>query len=141
VQVKTFYRVNHKTTKQGLWYDFAGGFTGLIHNEFSFCQNRELRMDFDPEIVGYMSVVETLPQLCVWFTPSDILRLQTVGYYAHEYQSADYKWYPRFGHYVMNQANFKLVRRIVLHSATGAESTLPCSVPQNRYLFCGTEGQ
>ncbi len=39
---ETFFRVSHENTEQGLWYDFDGHFTGLIHSRFSFCQNHEL---------------------------------------------------------------------------------------------------
>lgn len=63
MQDKTFYRVNHHLTRQGLWYDYNGEFTGLIHNDFTFCKNTALPMDFDPAIVGFVSVVETLEQL------------------------------------------------------------------------------
>lgn len=49
--MQTFYRVCNNQSKQGLWYNFDGTFTGLIHDEFSFCQNATLRMDFDPELV------------------------------------------------------------------------------------------
>ena len=49
---QTYFRVCHKDTLQGLWYTYEGEFTGLIHNEFGFCQNNALRMDFDEEIVG-----------------------------------------------------------------------------------------
>jgi hypothetical protein len=47
--MKTFYRVNHEQTKQGLWYRFNGEFSGLIHNQFNFCQNKELKMGASQE--------------------------------------------------------------------------------------------
>ena len=31
--MKRFYRVSNVETQQGLWYNFNGEFTGLIHNE------------------------------------------------------------------------------------------------------------
>lgn len=43
----TFYRVCNLETYQGLWYDYKGNFTGLIHNEFNFCANSELKMVWD----------------------------------------------------------------------------------------------
>lgn len=112
--MKTFFRVNHVITQQGLWYDYAGGFTGLIHERFDFCENRELKMDFDPEIVGYFSAVETVEQLFVWFPRQDILRLQPHGFCIHEYISDDFKFYERFQHFVINQSNATLVRKILL---------------------------
>jgi hypothetical protein len=41
---KTFYRVCNNDSLQGLWYNYDGTFTGLIHNEFNFCVNNELKM-------------------------------------------------------------------------------------------------
>ena len=60
---KIFYRIANKDTKQGLWYDSEGKFTGLIHNEFNFCMNRDLPMPFDPEIVGWLSATDSLEDL------------------------------------------------------------------------------
>lgn len=111
---KTFYRVSHEVTKQGLWYARDGRFTGLIHDELSFCANYALSMDFDPEVVGYVSVVETLEQLYHWFPVGDILRLQERGWFAYEYRSGDYKWYERFGHYLAKMDSIKEVRKITL---------------------------
>lgn len=111
---KLFYRVNHETTMQGLWYDFSGGFTGLIHGDFSFCMNTQLRMDYDPEIVGFVSAVETLQQLYQWFNRNDILRLQELGWFIFEYQSDDYKWYERFSHYAVKQSSMTHACKIVL---------------------------
>jgi hypothetical protein len=73
--MKTFYRVNNKWTGQGLWYDYAGDFTGLIHDRFRFCKNHDLAMDFDPEIAGWLSATEQLDQLWFWFPKEDIARL------------------------------------------------------------------
>ena len=39
-----FYRVCNISTKQGLWYDTQGEFTGLIHGDFNFCLNNQLKM-------------------------------------------------------------------------------------------------
>jgi hypothetical protein len=114
---KTFYRVNHETTLQGLWYDFEGGFTGLIHDQFSFCQNRELVMDFDPEVTGFISATETLEELFAWFSREDILALQLHGFYIHQYTASEFKRYERFGHWLINQAEAKLVGPIRLEPA------------------------
>ena len=54
---KTYYRVCNKDTLQGLWYAINGEFTGLIHNDFNFCQNTSLKMDFDTELVGYQQLI------------------------------------------------------------------------------------
>lgn len=51
---RVFYRVCHEHSLRGLWYDYQGGFTGIIHNEFNFCKNNEMKMDFDIELVGFL---------------------------------------------------------------------------------------
>jgi len=100
---KLFYRVCNTSTQQGLWYHFNGTFTGLIHNEFKFCQNNELKMDFDPEIVGWLSAVEELEDLWKWFTKEDIIELQRYGWFIHIYETSDYKFYDRFQHLIIKQ--------------------------------------
>jgi hypothetical protein len=112
---QTYFRVCHKDTLQGLWYAFNGEFTGLIHNEFSFCQNNELRMDFDEEIVGWLSAVKNLEDLWVWFTKEDIARLQEHGWFIHEFEAEDVKFYDRFQHLVIKQdtSNVFMVHEIM----------------------------
>jgi hypothetical protein len=51
MEKKLFYRVCHKDTLQGLWYDYKGLFTGKIHNEFDFCTHNKLKMDFDSHLI------------------------------------------------------------------------------------------
>jgi hypothetical protein len=106
---QTYFRVCHKDTLQGLWYTYGGEFTGLIHNEFGFCQNNALRMDFDEEIVGWLSAVETLDNLFHWFTQKDINELQKHGWYIHEFEAEDVKFYERFQHTVIKQGTSKVV--------------------------------
>ncbi len=110
---KTFYRVCNPQTHQGLWYDFQGNFTGLIHNRFSYCANNALKMDYDPEIVGFLSATRTLEDLYQWFSLGDILRLQCDGWFVYEFESTNYKWYERFSHWVIKQDDSRVVRRIV----------------------------
>lgn len=112
--MSSFYRVCHVDTMQGLWYQFNGEFTGLIHDKFNFCANRDLKMDFDPEIVGWLSVVDTLEALYHWFTQDDIRKLQEHGWYIHEFESEDSKFYERFQHLIINQETSKVVRKIEL---------------------------
>ncbi len=111
---KTFYRVCNPESQQGLWYDFQGQFTGLIHNKFQFCQNHELRMDYDQEICGFLSAVESLEDLYQWFSVDDIKKLQEHGWAIHEYQADNYWFYERFQHPVICQKTSKLVRKIEL---------------------------
>lgn len=109
----TFYRVCHEKTLRGLWYDFDGNFTGIIHNEFNFCKNNKLEMDFDPELVGWLSATDSLDKLFEWFPKEDILKLQTFGWYLHEFEAVDFKLYERFNHTVINQKTSKVVKKII----------------------------
>lgn len=111
---KLFYRVCNTETQQGLWYDFTGDFTGLIHDKFDFCANTTLAMDFDPELVGYLSATDSLEDLFKWFTKEDIARLQEHDYYIHVYETEDYKFYEKFQHLVINQQNSTLLKKILL---------------------------
>jgi hypothetical protein len=112
---KTFYRVSHQDTHQGLWYNFDGKFTGLIHDAFSFCKNTELKMDFDQSIVGYLSATPELDALYHWFTKEDILKLQEHGFYIHKYESSDYWFYEKFQHFVIHRDSMYFVEKIVLN--------------------------
>ena len=114
MEAKKYYRVCNKETLQGLWYDYKGQFTGLIHEEFAFCTNNQLEMDFDPEIVGWLSATDSLETLWNWFTKSDILELQKHGWFIHEFEAVDVKFYERFQHQVINQETSKLLRVIEL---------------------------
>ena len=109
-----FYRVCNKETKQGLWYTQSGVHTGLIHNEFNFCTNSGLAMDFDPEIVGWLSAVMNLDDLWKWFTKEDILRLQEHDYYIYEYEVISHKFYEKFQHFVIEQSTSYPVKQIIL---------------------------
>lgn len=109
-----YYRVCNKETLQGLWYDYKGQFTGLIHEEFAFCKNYELEMDFDPEIVGWLSATESLETLYNWFPKEDIVRLQKWGWFIHEFEASDVKFYERFQHQVIKQDTSKVLRIIEL---------------------------
>ena len=112
--MKTFYRVCNPETEQGLWYDYNGAFTGLIHHRFNFCKNNDLKMDFDDELVGWLSAVENLEDLYQWFTVEDIKRLQEFGWTIHEYEVDNYRFYDRFKHPVICQKTSKLTKRIIL---------------------------
>lgn len=91
--MKVFYRVAHINTKQGLWYNESGDFTGLIHTVFDFCKNKELQMPFDAEIVGFLSATDKLEDLFHWFTKEDIERLEMYGFYITVYAAENYKQY------------------------------------------------
>jgi hypothetical protein len=109
-----FYRVSHMETQQGLWYDFKGEFTGLIHNEFNFCINNQLKMDYDPELVGWLSATDSLETLYNWFTKDDIIKLQNHGWFIHVYETEDVKFYERFQHQIIKQDTAELLGIIKL---------------------------
>lgn len=111
---KIFYRVGNLETSQGLWYDTQGIFTGLIHNEFNFCKNNELKMDFDPELVGWLSATDTTTHLFEWFPREDIINLQKQGWFIHVYEAVDYKFYERFQHLIIKQETSKFLATIPL---------------------------
>ena len=112
--MKKFYRVCNPESEQGLWYDFKGQFTGLIHGRFNFCKNHDLKMDFDDELVGWLSAVKNFDDLYQWFTVEDIKRLQEFGWYIHEYVVDNHRFYDRFRHHVICQKTSKLSKRIIL---------------------------
>ena len=112
---KIYYRVCHKDTLQGLWYTFNGDFTGLIHNEFNFCVNNELAMDFDPEIVGWLSATDSLETLYHWFSLEDIIKLQDHGWFIFEFEAEDVKFYERFQHLIIKQETSKPIKMIELN--------------------------
>ena len=101
METKLFYRVANIKTQQGLWYDFKGNFTGLIHNEFNFCMNNKLQMPFDDKIVGWLSATDTLDDLFNWFSKEDLCRLKEFGYYILIYESSEYKIHQN--HWVIKQ--------------------------------------
>ena len=111
---KRFYRVSNEETQQGLWYDFTGTFTGNIHHKFDFCKHRDLAMDFDEELVGFISAVPSLDELYTWFPKEDIIKLQEHGYYIHVFESDDHKFYERFQHTVIKQSTSKVIEKIIL---------------------------
>jgi len=112
--MKRFYRVCNTETQQGLWYQFNGLVSGLIHNEFNFCKHNSLAMDFDSNLVGWLSATDSLDDLYNWFPQEDIKRLQEHGWFIHVYESNDYKFYEKFQHLVINQDNCVLIDKIIL---------------------------
>jgi hypothetical protein len=113
--MKKYYRVCHKDTLQGLWYDYKGSFTGLIHDEFNFCTNNKLEMEFDDELVGWLSATDSLETLYHWFPEEDIVLLQEHGWFIFEFEAEDVKFYERFQHLVIKQDTSKPIRMVELN--------------------------
>jgi len=108
---RIFYRLSNQNTEQGLWYDFKGNFTGLIHDKFNFCKNKDLQMPFDPELVGWLSATETLEELYVWFSKEEIKALEKYGYVVSVYSATEYKYHNN--HWAIKQKSSKLVKCIL----------------------------
>jgi hypothetical protein len=71
-------------------------------------------MDFDPELVGWLSSTKTVEELYQWFSKEDIIKLQEFGWFIHEFEANDIKFYERFQHYVINQNTSKFIKLIKL---------------------------
>lgn len=106
MEKKIFYRVANNETKQGLWYNQEGEFTGLIHNEFDFCMNHELPMPYDKDIVGWLSSTDSLQDLFNWFSREDIRQLEEHGYYITTYEATKYRIH--LNHFVIDQKTSKV---------------------------------
>lgn len=128
MNTKSYFRVCHKDTLQGVWYDYKGQFTGLIHDKFDFCMHNTLEIPYDPEIVGWISATNKLEHLFQWFPESDILKLQKYGYYIHEFEATDVKHYAVFNHEVIKQDTSK-VKRIHALREEGIEFTVDKTHP------------
>lgn len=109
---KLFYRVANENTKQGLWYDQNGNFTGLIHGKFDFCQNTKLPMPFDPEITGWLSATDSLEELFDWFPKKDIQELEKHGFFITVYQATNTMQYKN--HMVICQKTSIIKDRILV---------------------------
>jgi len=98
---KIFYRIANNKTKQGLWYDYVGNFTGLIHDKYSFCNSSKLPMPYDPNIVGWLSATDKLETLWLWFSKEEIKQLEESGYELTIYEATEYKVYEN--HWIIKQ--------------------------------------
>lgn len=111
---KIFYRVGNTETEQGLWYDFEGNFTGLIHDKFDFCTNHKLPMPFDSNLVGWLSATDKLETLFLWFTKEDIAKLENYGYRIGLYEASEYETYEN--HWIIKQDSSKLIVNLPINS-------------------------
>lgn len=112
--MKPFYRVCSEDEMQGLWYKPNGEFVGLIHDRFNFCKNHDLKMDYDSDLVGYLSATDAYDTLMQWFDEDDIRKLHEFGFHIYEYEAIDYWFYEPFQHWVINQDTSKPIKKITL---------------------------
>jgi len=118
--MKLFYRVGNIETNQGLWYDWEGRFTGLIHTRFDFCTNSNLPMPYDTKLVNWLSAVNELDNLWFWFSKEDVYELQKEGWYPYVYQAETWKMYDyddQVSHPVIDQYTSKPILRIVINDS------------------------
>jgi hypothetical protein len=71
-------------------------------------------MDFDESIVGWLSAVDNIEHLWVWFSKEDIKKLQEHGWYIHEFTAEEEKFYDRFQHLVIKQSTARVTQIIEL---------------------------
>lgn len=71
-------------------------------------------MDFDDELVGWLSATDSLEKLYQWFPKDDIIKLQKFGWYIHIYETSEYKFYERFQHLIIKQEKSQITGLITL---------------------------
>ena len=111
---KLFYRIGIDT-EEGLWYTKKGEFTGLIHRDFKQLKASSLEIPFDTELVGYLSVADSLEHLYQWFTREEIIALQAFNFFIYEYEATDYKFYEPYKHNVINEKTSVITNKIILN--------------------------
>lgn len=106
--MKTFYRVGTESN-EGLWYNQDGTFSGIIHDEFKWVGASGLLMPFEQELVGYLSVADSIEHLYTWFSIEELVKLRETGFKIFEYEAIDYKFYDLYKHNVICQKTSKIV--------------------------------
>lgn len=72
-------------------------------------------MSFDLEIVGYLSVADSLEHLYQWFSKEEILALQKLNFFIYEYEAIDYKFYEPYKYNVINEKTSIITNKIILN--------------------------
>lgn len=107
MEKKIFYRVGTKDGG-GMWYHPDGTYHGSINTEpFSMLQCHSVTMPFDENIVGYLSVVDSLENLKKWFNDKDMEKLTPIGYQVLSYEATDYRIHDN--HWIINQKTSTLL--------------------------------
>ncbi len=110
---KRFWRFHDTSGKgQGLWYSIGGVFINRIQQEFSFCKASSMSMEFDPEMVGWLSATESLEVLFQWFSREEILKLQESGFRVVIFEATEYRQYN--GHWLIKQGSSVIAETVVL---------------------------
>lgn len=69
-------------------------------------------MEFDTEMVGWLSATESLEVLFHWFSREEILRLQEYGFQVVVFEATEYRQYN--GHWLIKQNSSVIVETIAL---------------------------
>lgn len=106
---RIFYRVGQGTPDGGgMWYNELGGFHGSMNMpKFKDLQCHAVQMPFDKDIVGYLSVAESLESLKNWFSDKDVEMLTPVGFKIEIWEATDYKEHN--GHWIINKETSKML--------------------------------
>lgn len=110
--MKHYYRIGKENI--GLWYSQTGEFTGSIHKDFNWLSASNLEMPFEKELVGYISVADSLEHLYQWFSIQEIKQLQEQGFFIEEWASNDVKFYEHYKHNVIEQSKSILINKILI---------------------------
>lgn len=125
---RLFFRVANIETLQGLWYDYRGNYTGLIHNDYNFCTNSNLPMPFNPDIRGWLSATSELTDLWLWFPKKDIFKLQTNGWYLYGYLATE--WKDHANHQVIKQDSSIPFMKYIIGDNLEIENTIQIGQPK-----------
>lgn len=106
---KIFYRLG-TTDKSGMWYDQNGNFHGAMNSPaFSMLKNHSLKMPYCSDTVGYLSAVETIDELLLWFPKEDLKILEPLGFKILKYEATDYKLNKKYNHWLINEDSSILI--------------------------------
>lgn len=91
--MRTIYRIEHKDTGNGMWYNMDGTYNGFIKN-LTEGKSKDVPMGKHQkcpvEHGKWHSGVKSLGQLLEWFSEKDIDELFASGYKLFEFQCEEY---------------------------------------------------
>lgn len=90
MKAKIVCRVNGKNG-DSVWYKKDGTPRADFRERFPWFHNVNMPMPFDPDHVGYVSVVENIEDLMDWCNESDITEFEKQGYSITIYETDNYK--------------------------------------------------
>lgn len=122
VQSMKIYRVEHKDTKSGMWYNFDGSYNGII-NKLTEGKSKQLPMvrdkNHNKDDKKWFSAVKSLDQLFEWFSELDLMELNNLGYELYEIKCNDYLvnsneiLFTRESVIYQNKLNLKIIKNYI----------------------------